>query len=191
MKCRGLGEMAGKRLALVLMLLASAGFSHAAVSPDSSNPDSRDPLSSNPAPSGTLELVYLGDVAPDGGNPRRSDFVDLTSIARRGDIASIWTYRAFWPATARANVDAASVWHRFQFDCLHRTVMQTGIVVLDETMNTVARNERPEPQRSIVPQSSTEILAGIACDEIDLPIGQPRFASAAEAFRATRAGLTE
>lgn len=140
----------------------------------------------SPAPQGALDLVYLGDVPPEGGAPRRSDFIDANAVRRNGDIAAIWTFRVYWPATARTAADAAAVWHRFHFDCALHTVTQTAIVVLDENLDVIAQNERPAPARNIVPGSATAVLADIGCGTAELPESAPRFGSVAGAFAAPR-----
>jgi len=140
----------------------------------------------SPAPQANHDLVYLGDVPPEGGAPRRSDFIDVNATALNGDIASVWTFRVYWPATARIAADAAAVWHRFQIDCLNHTVTQTAIVVLGEDLNIIAQNERPEPPRNIVANSSTALLSELGCGVAELPVGAPRFTSLEEAFAAPR-----
>jgi hypothetical protein len=143
----------------------------------------------SPAPSGVHDLVYLGDVPPEGGAPRRSDFIDLRAMERNDDFATIWTFRVYWPTVARTAADAAAVWHRFQIDCLNHTAMQTAVVVLGDDLAIIAQNERPEPIRNIVPNSSTEILADIGCGLAEIPQGVPRFDNIEDAFAAPRGSL--
>lgn len=145
-----------------------------------------DAATPSPAPAGNHDLVYLGDVPPEGGAPRRSDFIDVNAMNLSGDFATVWTFRVYWPAQARTAADAAAVWHRFQIDCLNHTAMQTAVVVLDDEMSVIAQNERPEPIRNIVPSSSTEILADIGCGVSEIPLGAPRFNNVEDAFAAPR-----
>ena len=143
----------------------------------------------SPAPEGNHDLAYIGDVPPEGGAPWRSDFVDSNWVVRNGDFATVWTFRVYWPATARTAADAAAVWHRFQIDCFNHTAMQTAIVILGDELDVLAQNERPEPIRNIVPGSSTALIADIGCGIAELPVGAPRFSTVEEAFAAPRGAL--
>ena len=42
----------------------------------------------SPAPQENHDLVYLGDVPPEGGAPRRSDFLDVHAMTRTGAFAT-------------------------------------------------------------------------------------------------------